>query len=81
VERLAEAMPKTGGAADRLRRCAGPAVAGGVAGDLMPALAAVECHDTVGGAAGVLVSGPGRVGEACGQDAAALARSTGGVPA
>jgi hypothetical protein len=48
VEQLAEAMPKTSGAADRLRRCAGPAVAGGMAGDLMRALGAVECNYTGG---------------------------------
>ncbi len=81
MERLAEVMPKSGGAADRLRRCAGPAVAGGMAGDLMQALAAVECNYTVGGAAGVPAPGPGRVREACGQDALALARITGGAPA
>ena len=80
MERLAEAMPKTGGAADRLRRCVGPAVAGGMVGDLMQALAAVECNYTVGGAAGVPAPGPGRVREACGQDALALARSTGWAP-
>jgi hypothetical protein len=81
VERLAEAIWKTGGAADRLRRCAGPAGARGMAGDLMQALAAVECHDTAGGAAGVPAPGPGRVRETCGPDALALARITGGRPA
>jgi hypothetical protein len=81
VEGLAEAMPKTNGAADRLPRCADPAVAGGTAGDLMQALAAVECNYTVGGAAGVLVSGPGRVRGACVQDALALARISGGARA
>jgi hypothetical protein len=81
VERLAEAMPKTGGAADRLRRCARPAAARGMAGDLMQALAAVECHDTVGGSAEVSAPGPGRAREACGPDALALARITGGRPA
>jgi hypothetical protein len=81
VERLAEAMPKSGGAADRLRRCADPAVAHGMAGDLMQALAAVECKCTVGGAAGVPAPGPGRVREACVQDALALARITDGAPA
>jgi hypothetical protein len=80
VERLAEAMPKTGGTADRLPRCAGPAGTRGMAGDLMQALAAVECHYTVGGAAGVPAPGPGRVREACGPDALALARITGGRP-
>ena len=81
MERLAGAMPKTGGAVDRLRRCVGPAGARGMVGDLMQALAAVECNDTVGGSAGVLAFGPGRVREACGQDALALARITGGAPA
>jgi hypothetical protein len=81
VERLAEVMPKSGGAADRLRRCADPAVARGMAGDLMQALAAVECNYTVGGAAGVPAPGPGRVREACVQDALALARITDGAPA
>jgi hypothetical protein len=81
VERLAEVMPKSGGAADRLRRCAGPAVARAMAGDLMQALAAVECNYTVGGAAGVPAPGPGRVREACVQDALALARITDGTPA
>jgi hypothetical protein len=33
--RLAEAMPKTSGATDRLRGCTGPAAARGMAGDLM----------------------------------------------
>ena len=80
MERLAEAMPKTGGAADRLRRCVGPTGARGMAGDLMQALA-VECNHTVGGAAGVPAPGPGRVGEACGPVALALARITGGAPA
>ena len=81
MERLAEAMPKSGGAADRLRRCADPTVARGMAGDLMQALAAVECNYTVGGAAGVPAPGPGRVREACVQDALALARITDGAPA
>jgi hypothetical protein len=81
VERLAEAMPKTGGATDCLRRCADPAVAGGTAGDLMQALAAVECNYTVGGAAGVPAPGPGRVREACAQDALPLAPITGGASA
>jgi len=81
VERLAEVMPKSGGAVDRLRRCADPAVARGMAGDLMQALAAVECNYTVGGAAGVPAPGPGRVREACAQDALAVARITDGAPA
>ena len=81
MERLVEVMPKSGGAADRLRRCADPAVARGMAGDLMQALVAVECSYTVGGAAGVPAPGPGRVGEACVQDALALARITDGAPA
>lgn len=81
MERLAEAMPKTGGAADRLRRCAGSAGAGGMASDLMQALATAECHDTVGGSAGVQAPGPGWVREACGQDALALARVTSGASA
>ena len=79
--RLAEAMPKISGAADRLRRCADPAVARGMAGDLMQALTAVECNYTVGGAAGVPAPGPGRVREACVQDALALARITDGATA
>ena len=78
MERLAEAMPETG-AADCLRRCADPAVARGMAGDLMRALAAVECNYTIGGAAGVPAPGPGQVREACVQDALALARITGGA--
>ena len=81
MERLAEAMPKSGGAADRLRRCADPTVARDMAGDLMQALAAVECNYTVGGAAGVPAPGPGQVREACVQDALALARITDGAPA
>ena len=52
-----------------------------MAGDLMQALAAVECNYTVGGAAGVPPPGPGRVREACVQDALALARITDGAPA
>jgi len=74
-------MPKTGGAADRLRCRPGPAVARGMAGDLMQALAPVECNYAVGGAAGVPALDPGRVREACGQDALALARITDGAPA
>jgi hypothetical protein len=81
VKRLAKAMPKTSGAVDRLRRCADPAGAGGMVGDLMQALAAAECHDSAGGSAGVQAPGPGWVREACGQDAPALARITGGAPA
>jgi hypothetical protein len=81
VERQAEAIPKTSGAADRLRRCADPAVARGMAGDLMRALAAVECNYTVGGAAGGPAPGSGRVREACAQDALELARITDGTPA
>ncbi len=52
-----------------------------MAGDLMQALAAVECNYTVGGAAGVPAPGPGRVREACAQDALAVARITDGAPA
>ena len=52
-----------------------------MAGDLMQALAAVKCHYTVGGAAGVPAPGPRRVREACGPDALALERITGGRPA
>ncbi len=81
MERLAEVMPKSGGAADRLRRCADPAVARGMVGDLRQALAAMECNYTVGEAAGVPAPGPGRVREACVQDALALARITDGAPA
>ena len=52
-----------------------------MAGDLMQALAPVECNYAVGGAAGVPALDPGRVREACGQDALALARITDGAPA
>lgn len=51
--RLPAAMPKTISAADYLRRSACPPDAHRQAGDLLLALAAVECHVSVGGPAGV----------------------------
>ena len=53
VGRLPVAVPRTISAADQLRRCACPPDILRQASDLLLALAAVECHVTVGG--------PGRV--------------------
>lgn len=50
---LAEAMPKTIGAADRVRRSGCPPEVRCRADDLLQGLAAVECYFTAGGAAAV----------------------------
>jgi hypothetical protein len=47
------AVPKTISAADQLRRSAGPPDVPRLAGDLLLALAVVECHVSVGGPAWV----------------------------
>jgi hypothetical protein len=53
VGRLPAAMPKTISAADHLRRSACPPDAHRQAGDLLLALAAVECHASTAGPAQV----------------------------